>query len=72
MKWDSAHSAWIGLHDRRKYNIFEWVDGTEVDYENWILNRMLLIYNQVSIIKKKFYEAILKFIITSKILHISV
>jgi len=32
----SSHAIWIGLHDTKTENVFEWTSGNTVSYTNWI------------------------------------
>lgn len=64
MRWDFAYNAWIGLHDRRMEHVFEWEDGTRLDYENWISKRVGSLYNEVGIIQTMLYKVIPKYLYT--------
>ncbi|XP_060565000.1 lectin-like [Ruditapes philippinarum] len=35
-RYSSRHAVWIGLHDTKIENHFEWTSGSSVSYTNWV------------------------------------
>ena len=42
---DSRSWVWIGLHDQNQEDVFVWVDGSPISYENWNPRQPDNVYN---------------------------